>query len=90
MMEWHAKATYGWNHETWFRGRFLEEWAHPKALKRLRSSFAHYDEEDTKHALLAEMDLFRSMAKEIAKKLNFTYPVNADKHVTRWIKKVIQ
>jgi len=86
MTEWHARATHGWNYDTWFRGRFLEEWAHPQALKELRNAFAHYNEEDVKRALLAAMDLFRWMAIETAEKLGYQYPTKADEQVTRWIK----
>jgi len=86
MMEWHALATHDWNYDTWFRGRFMEEWAHPQALKELRSTFAHYDEEDIKDALLALIELFHWIAVETAEKLSYQYPTKADKHVTRWIK----
>ncbi len=87
MMEWHAKAIYGWNHETWFRGRFLEEWAHPPDLKRLQGAFAHYNYDDTKLALLETMDIFSRMAMETAEKLSYLYPIEADKHITEWIRK---
>jgi aminoglycoside 6-adenylyltransferase len=86
MIEWHAKANYGWDYETWFRGRFLEEWADPRVLKGLQVSFAHYDVEDIKKTLLAVMDLFRLIAMETAKRLNYSYPTKADKYVTDWIK----
>jgi len=86
MMEWHARATHGWNYDTWFRGRFLEEWAHPQTLEGLRGAFAHYDENDTKDALLATMDLFHWMAMETAGKLGYAYPTEADQHVTKWIR----
>ncbi|MFX0061549.1 MAG: aminoglycoside 6-adenylyltransferase [Candidatus Hermodarchaeota archaeon] len=86
MIEWHAKATYGWSYETWFRGRFLEEWADPRVLKGLQVSFAHYDEEDIKNALLAVMDLFRLIAMDTAERLNYPYPIKADKNLTDWIR----
>ena len=86
MIEWHARVTHCWNYDTWFRGRFLEEWAHPQALKELRSAFAHYDEEDVKRALLAAMELFRWMAMETAEKLGYSYPTKADNQVTKWIR----
>jgi len=86
MMEWHAKATYGWNHETWFRGRFLEEWAHPRDLKGLQGAFAHYNYDDTKHALLEAMDVFSWIAMETAEKLSYSYPTEIDKRVTEWTK----
>ena len=78
--------TNGWNYDTWFRGRFLEEWAHPQAVKELHGAFAHYDEEDAKAALLATMDLFRWIAVETAEKLGYPYPAKADEHVTKWIR----
>lgn len=90
MIEWHAKATYGWNHETWFRGRFLEEWAHPQDVERLQRSFTHYNKEDIKRVLLVAMDLFRWMTMEIAKKLNYSYPSDVDECVIEWIKSTLQ
>lgn len=86
MIEWHAKAIFGWNHDTWFRGRFLEEWAHPRGLKGLQFSLAHYDEEDIKDVLLAAMDTFRSIAIETATKLEIPYPTRADEYVTGWVR----
>ena len=86
MMEWHARATHGWNYDTWFRGRFLEEWTHPQTLEGLRGAFAHYDEEDVKRALLALMDLFRWLAMETAEKLSYSYPTKSDEQVTKWIR----
>jgi aminoglycoside 6-adenylyltransferase len=86
MMEWHAHATHGWNYDTWFRGRFLEEWVHPQALKGLRGAFAHYDEDDIKRALLAAMDLFRWIAVETADELSYPYPGEADEQITKWIR----
>jgi aminoglycoside 6-adenylyltransferase len=89
MIEWHARATHGWNYDTWFRGRFLEEWAHPQVLKELCSAFSHYDKDDVKLALLAMMNLFHWISMEIAKKLDYPYPTKADEYVTNWIKTCI-
>jgi aminoglycoside 6-adenylyltransferase len=86
MTEWHALATHGWNYDTWFRGRFLEEWTHPQTLEGLRCAFAHYDKEDVKRALLATMDLFRWLAMDTAEKLGCPYPTKADNQVTKWIR----
>jgi aminoglycoside 6-adenylyltransferase len=89
MIEWHALATNDWKHDTWFRGRFLEEWAHPKAVEGLHETFAHHDKEDIKRALLAAIDLFRWLATETATKLSYPYPTKADKNVTKWIRTCI-
>ncbi|HVP93125.1 MAG TPA: aminoglycoside 6-adenylyltransferase [Acidobacteriota bacterium] len=86
MMEWNALAEHGWKHDVWLLGRFLEEWATPKAVKGLREAFAQYDEEDVKRALLAAIELFQSLALETATKLSYPYPTETDKNVTEWIR----
>lgn len=72
--------------QTTQEGVFLEEWAHPQALKELHGAFAHYDGDDIKHALLATMDLFRWIAAETAEKLRYPYPTKVDEHVTKWVR----
>jgi len=86
MVEWHACATRGWDCDTWFRGRFLEEWADPRVLEGLHGAFAYYDKDDVSRALLAVMDLFRWIAMETAEKLGYPYPTEADRRVTGWVK----
>jgi len=82
MMEWHARAMNGPSHDTWMRGRFLEEWADPRAVAGLKGAFAHYDADDLWRALAATMDLFRWLARETAVKLGFAYPAEADAAAT--------
>jgi aminoglycoside 6-adenylyltransferase len=84
--EWHAHATRGLDYDTWFRGRFLEEWADPRVLEELRSAFAHYDKDDVSRSLLSSMALFRWLSKETAEKLGYTYPTEADECVTKWVR----
>jgi aminoglycoside 6-adenylyltransferase len=45
MITWHA-GTHGAGHGTWHGGRFLEEWADPRALEALPETFAAYDADD--------------------------------------------
>ncbi len=89
MIEWHTRATNGWDYDTWHHGRFLERWADPRAVKGLRDAYAHYDEEeeeeeeeDVRRALLATMDLFRWLAIETAEQLSYPHPTLADEHAT--------
>ncbi len=89
MIEWHATLIQGGKRDTWFRGRFLEEWADPKTLKGLREAFARYDVADIKRALLASIDLFRDLATETAEKVNYAYPKEAERKVTEWIRHTI-
>jgi aminoglycoside 6-adenylyltransferase len=82
MIEWHAGAISDWRADTWHNGRFLEQWADPRAVDELRHAFAHYDMADVQRALLASMDLFRWLATETAGRLGYPYPTSADQHVT--------
>lgn len=85
MMEWHARAQHGWEYDTWFRGRFLEQWSDQQVLKELKLTFAHYDEQDTRRSLIAALNLFRRIASETALKLGYQYPEEADKRIAEWL-----
>ena len=88
MLEWHTRASRGPDTDTWMRGRFLEEWADPRAVKALRSAFARYDETDVWRALLATMDLFRWSAVETAQRLEYPYPSFGDERATEYVRKL--
>jgi hypothetical protein len=79
MLEWHAQSRGV--RDTWFRGRFLEEWADPRALRELEGAFARYDSEDVWRALIATMDLFGWVARETARNASLSYPDIAEKKV---------
>jgi aminoglycoside 6-adenylyltransferase len=66
MLEWHAHAIKGERYDTWLRGRFLEEWADPRAVEQLGSMFAHYEPGDIAQALRRTMDLYRWLEDETA------------------------
>ena len=85
MIEWYAMTTRSKGYDTWFRGRFLEEWTEPWITERLSSTFAHYDCDDIKRALLNVLSLFQKMAIETAEKLDYPYPAKPDKQLTEWI-----
>ena len=85
MMEWHARATKGQGYDTWMRGRFLEEWADPRAVQELKGIFAHYDAEDVWRALLATMNVFRWVAVEAAERLGYPYLKLGDECATELV-----
>ena len=74
MMEWHTRAAKGEDVDTWMRGRFLEEWADPRAVDSLPAVFAHYHQEDVWRALTETMELFRWLSIETADLLGYSYP----------------
>jgi aminoglycoside 6-adenylyltransferase len=86
MLERHARATRGWQYDTWHDGRFLERWADPRALEGLGEAYARYDADDIRRALLATMELFRWVAVETAERLTFSYPALADERASEWVR----
>jgi len=74
MLEWQVRAARGADHDTWLRGRFLEEWADPQAVQQLSGAFAHYNEADIWRALAVTMDLFRRLSLDAASRLGHSYP----------------
>ncbi len=86
MLTWHARSGHGWKHDTWMNGRFLEQWADPRAVAALRDAFGRYERDDLWRALFETMDLFRWLAMETAARLEYAYPVQAEAHVVDWVK----
>jgi aminoglycoside 6-adenylyltransferase len=89
MLEWHAQACRGEDVDTWMRGRFLEEWADPRAVAALPQIFAHYDEDDVWRALLATMDLFRWLSVETADRLGYAYPSSGAAHAAELVEALL-
>ena len=86
MIEWHAQAEHGWKFDTWFRGRFLEQWTDPQTLKELKSTLTHYDKQDTGAALIAVFNTFHRIATETAENLGYDYPEEAEKSIREWLR----
>lgn len=76
-LEWDA-ASHG--RDPWFRGRFLEEWADPGAVTRLREAFAPYDEREVWRALGVTMDLFGDVVQRACRRLGVPYPDDVEAH----------
>jgi aminoglycoside 6-adenylyltransferase len=91
VLEWHARAAHGADHDTnlpmqiRLRGRFLEEWADPRAVAELPRVYAHYDAEDVWRALRATMDVFRWVSQETADHYHFTYPSAGAEHAAELV-----
>lgn len=85
MIEWEAQSVHGWKINTWFNGRFLEQWALPATVEELHRVFATYDPEAIWQALEASLKLFRRMAQETAERLAYAYPIEKDEQVSAWV-----
>jgi aminoglycoside 6-adenylyltransferase len=45
LLEWHAMAQHGPDHDVWYDGRFLRDWADPQALQRLPECFGGFEKQ---------------------------------------------
>jgi aminoglycoside 6-adenylyltransferase len=89
MLEWHARATRGEDVDTWMRGRFLEEWADPRAVKELAGAFARYDTADVARALRVTMDLFSRLTRETAAVWGYRDGAEAEGEARRWVDEIL-
>jgi aminoglycoside 6-adenylyltransferase len=74
LLEWHARATRGWDTDTWHGGRFLLEWTDPETRAALDGLFAHFDAADSWWALRNTLALYRRLAPATAAALGCPYP----------------
>lgn len=64
--------------DTWHGARFLEQWAAPDVLARLRASVAPYDVDGARSALRASAELYRDLATNVAGRLGLRYPTEIE------------
>ena len=85
MIEWHEKAVYGAEYDTWHAGRFLCEWASEETQVELQNSFGHFDRIDSWRALIGTITLFKRISHDISQRMNFSYPYDLENNVSDWI-----
>lgn len=85
VIEWNEKITNGNEYDTWHAGHFLCEWASKDIIQELRYTFGHFNKVDSWKALLATIDLFKRLSKNIAFRLNYSYPDKIDDKISTWI-----
>ncbi|MER8903901.1 aminoglycoside 6-adenylyltransferase [Mesorhizobium sp. M0772] len=88
-IEWHARTLYGLDHDTWFRGRFVERWASPAVVDRLATVYATYDQASLESALLRTTELFDDLAEDIAQNLSLPLPVNKSRQAKAIMMKIL-
>jgi aminoglycoside 6-adenylyltransferase len=74
VLEWHAQATHGQDHDTWYIGTKLQRWLDPALYGRLDGIFARFDAEDSWRALAAQLTLFEDASGQVARGYGFAGP----------------
>lgn len=85
MMEWQARAKNGLEHDTWYYGRYLAQWADSRVVTKLPDTFATYDPVDLGRALQATVSLYDQLAAETAVNLGFQYPTPGQQAAITWL-----
>jgi aminoglycoside 6-adenylyltransferase len=80
LVEWHAHGK-----DTWYEGRYLEQWADPRALTVLNQSFTSTDRAPMIRAMRNMLSLFRTLGEETAARHGLTYPTAAHEKVVALI-----
>jgi hypothetical protein len=86
-LRWRAQAESG--AVTWHGGRFLEGWLDPDTLARLPATFAGYDADRVPGALLATGELFRDVARDLARRVGVVYPEEVDAAVSALVEQTL-
>ena len=89
LLEWHATAQPD-KHDIWYDGRFLNEWADPSALAELPATYAAYEAADLQRALFATLDLFRRLARDVARHLGYSYSTQTECWINDHIRTILR
>ena len=86
LIEWNAKARHGWDYDTRYEGRMINEWAEPEISRTLASTFATYDVDGIKTALQKTIALFEVLSEETAQMLGYDPSPEGIEAVSRFAK----
>jgi aminoglycoside 6-adenylyltransferase len=84
LIEWHAHGR-----DTWYNGRFMQQWADPRILEVLPQAFPSFDRESLIISLRAALGLFRLLGEETAARWGYTYPTAAHTKIATLIESIL-
>jgi len=88
MIDWHIAMRHNWSIITNKYGRFFKRYLDPKTWAELQATFSDACIENNWKAFFDMIELFRKLAKNVAKNLGYEYPDKIDQEVTEYFKKV--
>lgn len=84
LIQWHAHGR-----DTWYSGRFIDQWADERIVAALPQAFALYERESLSQALRSLLDLFRTRGDETAARFGFTYPAATHAKVAALVEAIL-
>jgi aminoglycoside 6-adenylyltransferase len=87
IIEEYEKIRHGQTYDTWYNGRFIEQWACPDIINELYGCFSDYDKNQVFTALKRNMALYKRLSRQVARARGFPYPESQVEEVEHWIDK---
>ncbi len=88
LIEWQAQAA-AQERDTWYAGRFLDQWADPRAVAALPGVFPQFERASLEAALLALLDLTGWLGEEAANGFGFAYSPATHAEITALVRKIL-
>lgn len=88
VIEWYIGVDHDWSVNTNKYGRFFKRYLDEALWKELESTFSGASIEENWNAFFNMVTLFSKLAKEIAAKLNYNYPLDIETKAVKYYKKV--
>ena len=73
LLEWHARATGSGDVNTWLLGKRVLRWADADSVEAIQQIWSGWDAGEMWRALLAQLELFRRLSRELNTALGFDY-----------------
>lgn len=90
VLEWEAETRPGGgDRDVWFRGRFLERWADPAAVRLLGETFTSYDRDSAAHSLRILARLYSDLITQIARRVGCSPPRDIENYGTETVESIL-
>jgi len=87
IIEWYISAQHNWSVSTNKHGRLFKQYLDSQTWTELSSTFSDANIENNWKAFFNTVGFFKKLAKDVAKKLGYSYPDEIDLKVTEYCRK---
>ena len=88
LLEWRVEIDRGWSVQPGFFGRGLQRYMDPALWAQFEATYTGPDRGENWQAFFATLDLFRRLAKSVARDLGYVYPEELDTRMTRYLEQI--
>jgi aminoglycoside 6-adenylyltransferase len=88
LVEWKVEIEHGWSLKSGLYGKGLQKYLNPELLDEIENTYAGRGVEADWETLFRSLNLFRKVAKEVAKGLGYSYPEDKHTRLVEYLEKV--